>query len=275
MISCAVLVAVSCLQQGGPTPADPFAPSEPPCIAWPKQTQIVPEAHANRRLVGIVHLSTEEKRLRIEWSYDAAQSGERIFATQEFEVAYWPTAAEEVAGELVVAGVRSSNGSTVLESWDIQYPSPPASEDTYEARLGRSQVVYDSRAEGRHGVRLLLETQGLPPTAPRQVFVLFADSGTIASIPLEPGASFEPVITATELGALSSDAWQYTRTIEHPTLGLVYVLCQPLDGTHPGGIPVLLDENKDGEIDRWAEWNPADWDSIMGQPSTWIREFSI
>lgn len=253
---------------GRQTPEE-FAPPAPPSAVWAPQTVLRPSVgRPDTGVRGEVSVQPRDRTVTIDWAFDD-ESGQRVFGEQAFRVDYWPTAAASVEERLIVAGLRPTDGNTIIEAWTLAYPSPPTNA-TFEASITGSRVLYDANAAGLSEVRLMkrLERAGAPSEA---VLIQFTDSEDLYSFDLQ-SSTLSQVFTSAQVPALSEPYWAYVWAGDHPTKGFVYVYQYALGGDVHDSL-VLFDAGRDGDVDSWQVLDSAGWAAQLGSPATWTSLF--
>lgn len=252
-----------------PVPVDP-EPINPPGQVHPFQTVLAPQEHSGRRLRGEVNLETPDKRMTIYWAYDDVGGGRVLNRLQTLELAYWPTAAEQVKGALLVSGVRSTNGHTVIERWTLEYPPVPAHEADYGVIVTSTETLYDARVVGMDVVRLMQRVHGA--AGPKgQVLLQFQDSNDLYYFDIDnPGYTllYSPV----QVPGLDNDSLRSIWSGDHPEQGYVYVW-QVETCVRYSEILVMLDGDRNGTLDQWHQLDEDQWEALLGPPIDWVTVF--
>lgn len=252
-----------------PVPISGSSGLKPPAQCWPVQARLRPSSHVSDELQATVSLDTASRRLRLDWGWLDA-SGTTGRASQAFELTYWPMAAQEFAGDLIVAGVRPRDGHTVIERWSLIYPSPGYAGEDYSVTLGAVSSLYDARQVGRSGVRFLrrLERAAVSPTS---LLVQFSDSNDLYVLDVTTGV-LSLLWDAQAVTHLKDARWKYVTSAEHSTHGYVYSWHASEEAAVIETL-VALDVNKDGTVESWLFLNNQQWISTMGGSGAWVQFF--
>lgn len=256
--------------QQTPPPWMPTQGEPPLSLAWNDQACGVLDfqpivSSAQPHVTGRARYDLHGKRVVITWSVESP----RTTLVQEIATSYWPTSAINLANKstLVVAGKRKL-GNTVIESWEFLRPklvTPPIGSPYLKSATQSSKVVYDEAAQGRDIVRFMVRELGQP----NRIFVQFNDSSAVNRFDLgvEPAthsvvavASGSPgsALLVPRLADSFTDVWSGN----HLTRGYAYVfLNSNVDAIDP---LVLLDANRDAQLDSWQtvtgpQWSADGW----------------
>lgn len=259
-----ILLLLALMQSPPPQEVpDLYEVSVPPPQRYPHQGRIVPSEHQQYSLRGAISVSTVEKQISIKWMFE--RDGSTVFAYQNINVPYWPTAAAFVDGSLIVAGKRR-NLKTRIERWDFDYPAIPATGSDYDP-THTTQVLFDEDTVGKRWVRFLNPV--LSSAGNQSVLVHFGDSNDVYQLNLAT-LTLTLVVSHTSVPELARSEWQLIWAGEHPTEGYVYVYSFDPNSAH-GEPPVLFDRDKDGVIEDAAALSDAEWSAALGNPTPWIK----
>ena len=104
-----------------------------------------------------------------------------------------------------------------------------------------------------------------------EVFVQFVDSNDLYRMNLDSN-QLTLFLAGPSEPALLEPRYDYMWSGE-TTAGFVYVY--QADPAGPTVDPfVLLDADKDGQVDRWQTMSKLEWDQVLGSPATWKRVFN-
>jgi len=267
IFSTAVLAVIStfAFRQSGtnPTPIPPV-PISPPATAWPFQTVVFsPPEPSGYEAVGQVGVRTRGRELYISWSYEIPD-GDSIFSTQRFLLSYWPTAAQAVEGDLVVAGVREVDGYTVIERWTLSYPPLPQTGGGYEVVVVGTESLYESADPNLGYVRMM---SGLYRESGEmeEVLVLYGGGNVLHTLDAVSGFHGE-ILNSSQSPELASAVWDFITAADHASSGYVYLFNFDPDGYGVDHL-ALFDADRNGTIDSWQVLDEADWESLgpMGE----------
>ena len=228
------------------------------------QTLLFPTAFGDEKLIGDVQIVTAEKKLTIKWSYEDP-TGERKFHWEDYDLAYWPTAAAR-AGDaaIVVTGKRPSNGKIVFEKWAIGLSALP--DEAHPSVLAKT-VLRDSLEPTNGAVRVMDPLAGFE----NYMLLVWQKSGDVYRLDTITG-QMDLALSALDLPQLTTKSLEHLWVAEHPTLGFTY--CLQCDySVYDDGAVLLYDTDKDGAIDSWDTVAPGEWDSKV-RAVDWVRRFN-
>ncbi|MBI5433608.1 MAG: hypothetical protein HZA52_12330 [Planctomycetes bacterium] len=270
-----MLLACSWLlfQSGGPQtggsatlPQGPQAVATQPDSAWPSQTTLRPTELPAAKVRGKVVIATKDKQLWIDWWF--TEAGERKSVRQRFDLEFWPTAAAEVGGALLVAGKRRANAHTEIERWTYSMPVLPSSALPTFTR----ETLFSELQAGKDTVRFMRRVEAVSGS-PTKALVQFRDSNELFVFDLNSRV-WTSVYDKTTVPALATPDWRYVWAGSHATKGFVYVYGVDVDERHTTDESlVLTDEDRDGAIDHWYSLDQVSWATELGSPETWLAVY--
>lgn len=251
---------------GGYATQDPQVVGTEPLPAWPNQTTLAPAEQAAAKVRGKVVIATAEKQLSIDWWF--TEHGERKHVRQRIDLEFWPTAAAEVGGALLVAGKRRANAHTEIERWTYSMLALPSVTLPTFSR----ETLYSELQAGKDTVRFLHRVHVTSGT-PTKVLVQFRDSDELFVFDLQ-NREWTPLYDKTAVPALALRDWRYLWAGSHPTKGFVYVYGVDVaeHGTTHSTL-VLADQDRDGAIDHWYSLDQTSWAAELGSPGTWLAVY--
>ncbi len=264
---------------------------------------------------GRVRTTSVEKKLLITWTssaianqqpawtaqwsqQDNALDGNRAQGgAQEFSTRYFPTASCVLGPDaLLIAGI-TPGGSTVIERWNLAWPSPMpvpmvnpqtgvTSVSVALPSRTSSKRLYDADVVGRRYVRSLCALRR-QSGAPTECLVQFYDSNDLCSLDL---ASGQVTLLASAVSAsgvlglvpgLQPKNHSYIAFGDRISVGYKYTLGRgmkflPVPG-NPNAPPVvvLVDTNRDGTIDAVLqmtelEYAQQGWANLSNYENWWL-----
>lgn len=262
LLSCAARLDGS----NGSSAQSPQVIGTQPAAAWPNQTALVPVEQSAAKVRGKVIIATADKQLWIDWWF--TEFGERKHVRQRVDLEFWPTAAAEVGGALLVAGKRRANAHTEIERWTYSMSVLPSAALPTFTR----ETLYSERQAGKDTVRFMHRVE-VASGSPTKALVQFRDSNELFVFDLESRA-WTSVYDTTAVPALASPDSRYLWAGSHPTKGFVYVYGVDVDERHTTDESlVLTDQDRDGAIDHWYTLDQASWATELGSPGTWLAVY--
>ncbi|MCC6409419.1 MAG: hypothetical protein IT453_19830 [Planctomycetes bacterium] len=269
LLACCWLLLQSGGSQNGGAVIPPQAPqpvATQPDSAWPSQTTLRPIEFPAAKVRGKVVIATKDKQLAIDWWFTDA--GERKSVRQRFDLEFWPTAAAEVGGALLVAGKRRANGHTEIERWTYSLTALPSTTLPTFAK----ESLYSEADSAKDTVRFLHRVQ-TDSGAATKALVQFAGNDTLHEFDIATRA-FTQLYDPSGVPELASDDWRYVWSGSHATKGFVYVYGIDQDARRTSDrLLVFTDEDRDGRLDHPYSLDGAQWAAQLGTPSTWLAVY--
>jgi len=218
-------------------------------------------------------------------------------ASQTLTTRFYPTACSVLDGaHLLVAGV-TAQGVTVIERWEVVWPSPMPALNTDPATgrthvnvvtppIGTRERWYQSAPPVQRFVRNLSGLQRSTGSV-QAALVQFHDSADIlrldvATHQLTVLASGNSSVGALgQIPSLASNGPRWVEFGDRDGIGFTYML-RPGMPKHMGGSPVgappvlvLIDQNRDGSLDQFLELSPSEclsngWWDLANYNKWWL-----
>lgn len=239
----------------------------PPKELWPAARRAGWEAGD---LTAVLHADTPDKALVIHWRH--RPSGAAL--EQRIALAYYPTTAILLAPGTLLVGEKNPRGATLVQAIDFQPPSAFAMAGGGTALVANPitaiRTLYDESTPRRDMVRRLVVNRADPGRA----FIWFADSSDLYSLELDTELLELVASPQAEAGALHipdlADPFTRIWARNHAALGFVYVFDNEF-AEHRDPL-VLMDTNRDGQLDSFAVTDGPTWVSLgLDDPQQYLE----
>lgn len=207
---------------------------------------------------------TDTKRVSVDWSYfpNLNDPSEMTTETQNFTTRYFPTYACGIGTDkLCVAGVDGL-GKTVLELWAFDVSNVEADPPTKATRTSVTTLINEVVA-GRYCILQFVPSRADPDVLlmryhdSRDVYAF--DTGTQVFTKVAGPGPTEPsgVIVVPELAGVYASIGSR----DHVTHGYAYIFRLPHASPDSRKVVVLIDSDRDGDLDSGDALTATEWDS--------------
>jgi len=217
----------------------------------------------NDHLIATVHLDTDESLVTLKWVWHEAGNRKHRYeiGKQEFAASFCPTAADFLAnGDLLVGGVDTATGNTVIQIWGVRAPTISGGPKAHPEdpphmqwnRLAYLRTIVNDNVPGRQGPRALFGPLG----GGNRAYVQFWDSKDVFQFTWgSEGIEWSSIVTGDAFPEIASGSYDAYWKGDHLDWGYVYILSDERELCRDG-VVYLADTDRDGVIDTWLKALP-------------------